>query len=263
LDVRRESDLGRNPSQTLFADSATYQDVILPMQADASAAVGDRIGPRQRHPRRDQQRPLTPRRPRTRRTTVPTDQLTVRERATLLALMAEARELTNAELRDGPYRRRLNEQKLVTSRKVGRGFAHELTDDGWAWCAAELSAERPDRAGYLGGACYALLAGLARRFAHNGERLSDVFQPDVEKLIRSAYRQVAGTSGGWVGLAELREELLGVSRESVDAELERMASTPGVHVQAESNQKTLTETDRAAAVRFGGDERHLLMIEAG
>jgi hypothetical protein len=201
---------------------------------------------------------------------VSTDQLTVRERATLLALMAEARELTNAELRDaagftldGRYRRRLNEQKLVTSRKVGRGLAHELTDDGWAWCATELSAQRPDRAGYLGGACYALLAGLARRFAQNGEQLSDVFQPDVEKLIRGAYRAIAGTSGRWVGLAELREELLGVPREAVDAELERMASSAGVHVEAESNQKTLTDADRAAAVRFGADERHLLMIEAG
>jgi hypothetical protein len=199
---------------------------------------------------------------------VPTDQLTVRERATLLALMAEARELTNAELRnaagfalDGRYRRRLNEQKLVTSRKVGRGFAHELTDDGWAWCTAELSVERPDRAGSLGGALYTLLAGLQRYVARGG-RLHEIFTPDVETLIRSAYWELAGARRRWVGLAELREKLLGVPREAVDAELERMASSPGVHVQAESNQKTLTEADRAAAVRFGGDERHMLMIEA-
>jgi hypothetical protein len=66
-----------------------------------------------------------------------------------------------------------------------------------------------------------------------------------------------------VGLADLREKLFGVPREAVDAELERMASSQGVHIQAESNQKALTEADRAAAVRFGGDERHLLMIETG
>jgi hypothetical protein len=182
--------------------------------------------------------------------------------------MAAARELTNAELRaaagftlDGRPRRRLNEQKLVTSRKVGRGFAHELTDDGWAWCEAELCAQRPDRSGSFGGALYTLLAGLHRYVARGG-RLHEIFTPDVEAVIRGAYRELAGATGGWVGLAELREKLLGVSREAVDAELERMASTPGVHVQAESNQKTLTEADRAAAVRFGGDERHLLMIEA-
>jgi hypothetical protein len=201
---------------------------------------------------------------------VPTDQLTVRERATLLTLMAEARELTNVELRavagftlDGQPRRRLNEQKLVTSRKVGRGLAHELTDDGWAWCAAELSADRPARTGYLGGACYALLAGLGRRFAQSGQQLSDLFQPDVEQQIRSAYRQLVKAPGEWVGLADLREKLFGVPREAVDAELDRMASSQGVHIQAESNQKALTEADRAAAVRFGGDERHLLMIETG
>jgi hypothetical protein len=200
---------------------------------------------------------------------VPTDQLTVPERAALLALMAEARELTNTELYDvagftlnGQARRRLNERKLVTSRKVGRTFAHELTDDGWARCKAELAGERPSRAGSLGGALYALLAGLQRHVDRGGQ-LSDVFRPDVEKLVRGAYRELATGPGSWVGLVELRDELMGVRREELDAELERMASTPGVHLQAEPNQKALTDADRAAAVRFGGSDRHMLMIEDG
>jgi hypothetical protein len=197
---------------------------------------------------------------------VPADDLTNRERAILLALMAEAREVTNAELRavaglalDGAPRRRLNDRKLVTSRKVGRVFAHELTDDGAAWCTAEMSEPVPPRAGYLGGALYALLAGLGR----SGRPLHEIFRPDVEKQIRGAYDRLATAAGDWVGLAALREELFGVPRTEVDGELERMASTPGVHVQAESNQKALTDADRAAAVHFGGDDRHLLMIEAG
>jgi hypothetical protein len=201
---------------------------------------------------------------------VPTEQLTVPERAALLALMAGARELTNAELHavagftlTGDARRGLNERKLVASRKVGRSFAHELTDDGWARCKAELATERPARSGSLGGALYALLAGLQRHVARSGQPLSEIFQPDVEELIRSAYRDLARAPGDWVGLVQLREHLIGVSRKDVDAELERMASTPGVHVQAEPNQKALTEADRAAAVRFGGDDRHMLMIEAG
>jgi hypothetical protein len=199
---------------------------------------------------------------------VPTDQLTVPERAALLALMAEARELTNAELHavagfslTGQPRRRLVERKLVTSRKVGRTFAHELTDDGWAWCKDELGAEPPARAGSLGGALYALLAGLRRHLARGGQ-LYEIFQPDVGHLIRSANGELADAPGHWVGLAELRELLTGVSRKDVDAELERMASTPGVHVRAASDQKSLTDADHSAAVRFGGDDRHLLMIEA-
>ena len=199
---------------------------------------------------------------------MPTDQLTLRERATLLALMAEARELTNAELRavagftlDGRPRRRLNEQKLVTSRKVGRSFTHELTDDGWAWCREELAVRRPERAGYGGGALYALLAGLDRYLARSGLQLSDAFRPDVEKQVRAAYARL-GRPGDWVALAQLREQLPDVPRPALDAELERLAALPGVHVRAASDQKALTEDDHAAAVRFGGDDRHLLMIEA-
>jgi hypothetical protein len=33
-------------------------------------------------------------------------------------------------------------------------------------------------------------------------------------------------------------------------------------VRAASDQKSLTDADHSAAVRFGGDDRHLLMIEA-
>jgi hypothetical protein len=200
---------------------------------------------------------------------VPHDQLTLRERAALLALMAEARELTNAELRavagfplDGRPRRRLNEQKLVASRRTGRSFTHELTDDGWAWCRAELGASRPERAGYGGGALYALLAGLDRYLARSGLQLSDAFRPDVEMQVRAAYRRL-GKPGHWARIAALREELPDVPRDAVDAELERLAATPGVHVRAASDQKALTEADHASAVRFGGDDRHLLMVEAG
>jgi hypothetical protein len=73
--------------------------------------------------------------------------LGIKERAALLALMAAAREVSNGELQEvtgfsltGEARRKLNEMKLVESNKSGRSFAHALTDDGWAWCAKELSA---------------------------------------------------------------------------------------------------------------------------
>ena len=200
---------------------------------------------------------------------MPVDHLTNRERAVLLTLMAEARELTNAELHglagltlDGEPRRRLNERKLVTSTRFGRSYAHELTDAGWRWCSEELGRSTPPRANSLGGALYRLMAGLRRHFDQTGEQLSEIFQPDLEELVRGAYARLAGSRRGYVGLAELREALVGVSREEVDAELERLAGTPGVHVVAEPNQKALTDDDRAASVRFGGDERHMLKIES-
>ena len=151
----------------------------------------------------------------------------------------------------------------MSSRKLGRTFAHELTDSGWAWCRRELSAVRPVRAGYGGGALYVVLVAFERYLDRVDLQLSDVFQAGIEAQIRSAYLEIGVRTGQWVGLADLRERLTGVPRPAVDAELERMASTPGVHVQAEPNQKALSDADRVAAVRFGGDDRHMLMIEAG
>jgi hypothetical protein len=159
------------------------------------------------------------------------DALSAKERAALLGLMAMAREISNPEFRkivgfalDGKERRRLNERKLVTSELRGRSYVHELTDPGWRWCEEELSAGRPPRAGYLGGACYALLANLSRFLDRADLRLADIFgrtdEPlrlappptpstapvtpdgDIESRIRSAYRQLAREPRDWVRLAE-------------------------------------------------------------
>jgi len=69
------------------------------------------------------------------------DDLTVRQRAVLFALLGEARQVSNPELEaligfrlDGKERRNLNDRKLVESTMVGRAFAHELSDAGWRWC---------------------------------------------------------------------------------------------------------------------------------
>ena len=197
-----------------------------------------------------------------------TDQLNTEERAILLVLMAEGRELTNPEMRDiagvtldGKPRRRLEDGGLVAARRVGRPYAFVLTKGGSDWCNDHLAENWPVRSGTLGTALRILLvSGLRQR----GQELVEIlpFRSVVEQQIRGVYWRVAESPGDWVGLADLRPKLAHLARESVDAELERMASTPGVHVLAEPNQKALSEADRAAAVRFGGDERHMLKIEA-
>jgi hypothetical protein len=203
---------------------------------------------------------------------VPAQPLNLKERAVLLALLAEARPMTNAELYDsaglkldGASRLRLNDLKLVTSEKVGRSFIHEITDDGAAWCTAELTAERPLRSGAGGGALYTILGGLHRYLQRTGQVLADVFkpaEPDLETRIRTAYSTLTARTGStWVGLAALRVELAGADREEMDAALQRLSREPGVHVQAEANQQVLTLADHDAAVRFGGSSRHLLKID--
>ena len=89
------------------------------------------------------------------------------ERAAMIALMALNKETPNAELKRRygldvrkPARNKLNRAGLVQSRRLNRGYAHELTDAGWAWVVAELDGQAPPRAGSAGGALYALLNGL-------------------------------------------------------------------------------------------------------
>jgi hypothetical protein len=198
------------------------------------------------------------------------DRLTPQERLALFGLMAVARKVTNAELKDavgieltGGPRRRLNERKLVTSEKQGRSFVHELTEPGWARCKEEFSAPRPPRAGGYGGVLHGVLAALDRNIERGGPQLFELFKPDAELLIRKAYEDRADGPAAPVRLSALRDAIDGqVGSKDLDAELVRMADQPGVHLRAIVNQQTLTDADREAAVRLGGEDRHNLQIEA-
>jgi hypothetical protein len=197
------------------------------------------------------------------------EQLSAQERLALIALMVAAREVSNAELHDiagvelsGAPRRRLNELRLVDTRKDGRSFRHLLTDRGWRRCQDELDAPRPPRAGSYGGVLFAVLDGLRRYGEQAGPRLAEIFTPDVERMIRGAYRELADGDAAPVRLSALRARLTDVEDKVVDAELTRMADLPGVHLREEANQQLLTDDDRSAALRLGGLDRHNLQIEA-
>jgi hypothetical protein len=209
---------------------------------------------------------------------VPEKRLSLPETAVLLALMAEAREISNPELKerygftlDGKERRHLNDEKLVDSHKRGRAFVHELTDRGWRWCSEELGADGPPaRAGSAGGALYAVLAGL-RRYLHRAElSLADIFGDDeqrrvpldVESRIRRAYHDLAEEPRAWVGLADLRSRLPDVARSDLDEALRQMNRLSDVNFIPESNQKALEARDREAAVSIGNQDKHLLSIGA-
>lgn len=91
---------------------------------------------------------------------------------------------------------------------------------------------------------------------------ADLTPAQVQGEIRDAYEQVPHDDIEGARLADLRPalEARGLTREQVDQALEEMASMPGVTVRAEADQKNLTEADRAAAVRFGGDDRHTILF---
>jgi hypothetical protein len=208
------------------------------------------------------------------------EDLSVKERAVLFALMAEAREVSNSELAertgfrlDGKERRRLNDRKLVDSRKIGRAYAHELTDAGWDWCATHSSEGPQGRASSMEGALYAVLGGLARYLDFSEQSLADVFQHrdqetgeepgEVAELIRSAYLRLASEPGKFVKLRELRADLSDVPSSELDSSLERMYRAQQVNLVPQSNQQALTHADRESALRIGGEAKHMISIRQG
>ncbi|MEU0517753.1 hypothetical protein [Streptosporangium sp. NPDC006007] len=85
-------------------------------------------------------------------------------------------------------------------------------------------------------------------------------ETDIEVRVRVAYSELAGEPGTWVSLTRLRPLLGDVSRAEVDDMLRRMNRMPDVNIVPESNQKTLTQQDREAAVTIGDQDKHLLSI---
>src|SRR3984957_16454638 len=115
------------------------------------------------------------------------DDLTVRQRAVLFALLGEARQVANPELEqligvrlDGAERRDLNDRRLVESTRAGRAFAHELSDAGWRWCAQELAAAPVGRGSSLERAHYRVFAVFARYLDAAGLSLADIVRPEPE-----------------------------------------------------------------------------------
>ncbi len=199
------------------------------------------------------------------------------ERAVMIALMALNREALNSELKRRyrldvrkPARERLNRDGLLQSRSQGRkGFAHELTDAGWAWAVAELDAQEvPPRAGSAGGALYALLNGLKVALDARGMVIQELFAPaapgpaaSLRDGIRRAYRSLASRPWDWVELRDLRAQLGDWPRREVDLELTRMFREKDVNLTLHEDRGRLTQADRDAALRLGVDDMHLISME--
>ena len=198
------------------------------------------------------------------------------ERAVMIALMALNKETLNTELKrryrlelKKPVRDKLNREGLVQSRRLpGKGFAHELTDAGWAWVVAELDAPVPLRTGSAGGALYALLNGLRVALDARGMVIQDLFAPatpepaaSLRDRIRQAYRNLSSRPWDWVELRDLRVQLGDWPRREVDLEIIRMFREKDVNLTLHEDRGRLTQADRDAALRLGVDDMHLISME--
>jgi hypothetical protein len=203
----------------------------------------------------------------------------------LIVLMAEARVVDNKELQQlagftltGKDRTRLTDLGLVEASGSRRLYAHQLSDKGWRLLRERIHTSDPHKQG--GSALrsmYTLLANLHRSL----DRLQvpyaeffkqtplDTVQPestaadsDAENLIRAAYQALSTEPGQWIGLADLREQLADLDRDTVDTALRTMARQPDVRIIPVANVKSLTDRDRAAALRIGLEDNHAFAIGA-
>jgi hypothetical protein len=213
------------------------------------------------------------------------------ERVALFALMTFVDDVANPDVRarygfaiDGKVRTRLKDGGYLTdyrdNHRPGRPFVLHLEEKGWRWCRDELRVLPSDKSPKAYRLLYGVLNSIDLYLRRSGCTMDEFFAiggasaegadaarnmpqgpvADVEKQIRSVYHDLVVEPRGWVGLRALRERL-GLSRADVDAALLRLDLLPGVYLQPESDQKTLTEADRAAAIRIGGEAKHLLSIE--
>jgi hypothetical protein len=89
--------------------------------------------------------------------------------------------------------------------------------------------------------------------------------PDVrlESNIRAAYSDLATKTQDWIRLSVLRERLGNPDKTEMDRLLMDMVRTGRVHLAPSSNRKALTDADHGAAIRIGGQDKHLIAIEPG
>ncbi|KDN17387.1 hypothetical protein [Amycolatopsis rifamycinica] len=210
-----------------------------------------------------------------------TDRLGHKQTAAMFTLMVLGREVPNPELKElvgftlvGKERTQLKDAGYITSEQIGRPFVHQLTDRGWAWCEKELGEGTPPPPRPQSTLCsvlYLVLGGFDQFRRGRDLRLADVFGTsappspvpveDLETRIRVAYRELVTEPRGWVGLVDLRPKL-GAPAAEVDALLKELSRAGKIHLVPEDNRKALTAADHEAAIRIGGEDNHLLSIEA-
>lgn len=77
--------------------------------------------------------------------------------------------------------------------------------------------------------------------------------------LRTAILTILTNHGRWMTLETLRAKFgRSITRASLDAAILDLVATHSLRMIPESNQKTLTPAHRAAAIRIGGKDHHLL-----
>jgi hypothetical protein len=102
---------------------------------------------------------------------------------------------------------------------------------------------------------------LDRLYGRDEQRARAEQLAPVRNDIRAAVARLAREEGGPVSIAAMRDELgTRHDRATVDEALTHLADEPGVAIYPESNQKTLTQAKRDAALHMGAQDLHIIAI---
>jgi len=188
------------------------------------------------------------------------DDLTPTDYAFLILLKIEGREISNTEMDNihgvrliGEDFARLNGRGYVDSDTKRRPYRHTLHPNGSKLLDSPLKVAKEDK--QKENPLWAALSALHECHLPDGSR-----PRTLDERIRAAYADLATQPGAWVSLSRLRPLFDEVSKADLDTALRRLLDAPDVNLEPEPNQKTLTVKDRRAAVRIGGEDRHLLAI---
>ncbi len=169
-----------------------------------------------------------------------------------------------------PNRDALVARRLLASRPGPRGsILLEVTEDGWAWAAANMGAPLPGNSSSGSIVLQELLGKIGCYLQSSGVRLAELFAPPAaapaEALaarIRAAY---LAETGGHVGrrarLSALRGRLADVTRPALDAALLAFAQARSGVLMPLEDPAERHAADEAAALDAGGRRLHLLLLE--
>lgn len=183
----------------------------------------------------------------------------------------------------------LEEAGLIKCETRGRSrrIWMEVTEQGWEWAGKNLNSPLPTNSS---AGSQILQAWLTRIQAYMDARklaLADILAPQpvaearppqpattiqaptangdfasTRKRIRTAYLDLTGGRFNTRALlSDIRRKLDDIERTALDEALKRMQREEEASLYQLDNRIEVTDADRAAAIYFGGEPRHILWIE--
>lgn len=155
---------------------------------------------------------------------------------------------------------------LIEINRGVRPYLYELTDAGWLAARQLLAETAPANISKrTARILWAVIGDFANHMQRTNTELADIYparlEPTTAERIVEAYGELVEAPGDWLPLRSLRDHLASTDRDELDKALTDLHTERAVELIPESNQKTLTEADRAAAIWLGGEHRHLIGIE--